>query len=127
MSLTQPSPKLSHAKASIPRTPSMPHMAISKAPVSEAGTMAHRYPGGRSNSALVLSIASLRRALPALARCERPRQAVCRFCKDQPGRLAHGPEEKWVLAGRLAGFVAEVISLPFQIDAPRWGGVAHRG
>jgi hypothetical protein len=40
-SVTQFSPKLSHASASTPRWPSMLHMAISKAPVSEAGTTAH--------------------------------------------------------------------------------------
>src|SRR5262245_59868263 len=55
-------------------------------------------------------MASLRRALPSLARCERPRKALSRFCQDQPGRLAHGPEEKKGLTGRLVGFVVEVIS-----------------
>src|SRR5262245_18893078 len=124
-SLTQPSPKLSQVKASMPRAPSMPHMAISKAPVSEAGTMAHTYSGGSANSALVLSMASFRRALPSLARCERPRKAFSRLFRDQPGRLAQGPDEKWVLTVRVAGLRGVVISLPFQIDAPRWGGVAR--
>ena len=41
ISVTQPLPKLSHASASTPRAPSMVHIAISKAPVSEAGTMPH--------------------------------------------------------------------------------------
>ncbi len=36
---TQPSPKLSHASMSAPRAPSSDHIAISTAPVSEAGTM----------------------------------------------------------------------------------------
>src|SRR5262245_27716716 len=72
-------------------------------------------------------MASFRRALPSLARCERPSRAFSRFSRDQPGRLAQGPEEKWVLTGRLAGLCAVVISLSFQIDAPRWGGVARRG
>ena len=40
-SVTQPLPKLSQASASTPRAPSMVHMAISKAPVSEAGTIPH--------------------------------------------------------------------------------------
>src|SRR5262245_64023448 len=70
-------------------------------------------------------MASFRRALPSLARCERPRKAFSRFFRDQPGRLAQGPEEKCVLTGRLAGLRAVVICLPFQIDAPRWGGVAR--
>ena len=70
---------------------------------------------------------SLRRALPSLARCERPRNALSSFARDQPGRLAQGPEEKCGLAGRLAGFVAVVMSLPFQIAAPRWGGVSRGG
>src|SRR5262245_25751116 len=72
-------------------------------------------------------MASFRRALPSLARCERPSRAFSRFCSDQPGRLAQVPEEKCVLTGRLAGLCAVVISLSFQIDAPRWGGVARRG
>src|SRR5581483_10232872 len=72
-------------------------------------------------------MASLRRALPSLARCERPRNAWPRLSRDQPGRLAQGPEEKWILPGRVAGLVAVVMSLPFQIAAPRWGGVSRRG
>src|SRR6185503_16010052 len=72
-------------------------------------------------------MASFRRALPSLARCERPRKAFSRALRDQPGRLAQGPEEKWILPGRLAGLVAVVMSLPFQIAAPRWGGVSRRG
>src|SRR4029077_3544036 len=71
-------------------------------------------------------MASFRRALPSLARCERPRKAFSRFLRDQPGRLAQGPEEKQILAGRLAGLAVVVMSLPLQIDAPRWGGVSRR-
>ena len=41
-SLTQAFPKLSQANMSTPRAPSIDHMAISIAPVSEAGTMAKR-------------------------------------------------------------------------------------
>ena len=50
-------------------------------------------------------MASLRRALPSLARCERPRNAFSRFWRDQPGRLAQGPEEKCVCRplGRFGG------------------------
>src|SRR5262245_15167967 len=66
-------------------------------------------------------MASLRRALPSLARCERPRKACSRFCTDQPGRLAQGPEEKKGLTGRLAGLVVELIALPLQIECPSVG------
>jgi hypothetical protein len=38
-SVTQPAPKLSQASMSTPRAPSIDHMAISTAPVSDAGTM----------------------------------------------------------------------------------------
>jgi hypothetical protein len=41
-SVTQPSPKLSQATMSTPRVPSNDHIAISTAPVSEAGTMPMR-------------------------------------------------------------------------------------
>ena len=44
-----------------------------------------------------------------------------RAVREKPGRLAHGPEEKLGFAGRMAGCVNSVISLPFQIAAPRWG------
>jgi len=42
----------------------------------------------------------------------------------QPGRLAQGPEEKCGTAGRTPG-LAWLMSLPFQIGAPRWGGVSR--
>ena len=38
-SVTQPAPKLSQASMSTPRAPSIDHIAISTAPVSEAGTI----------------------------------------------------------------------------------------
>jgi hypothetical protein len=41
-SVTQPSPKLSQASISTGRAPSSDHIAISTAPVSEAGTMPMR-------------------------------------------------------------------------------------
>jgi hypothetical protein len=62
-------------------------------------------PGGEPSSAFVLSIANLRRALPSLARCDRPRNALSIILEDQPGRFAQGPEEKCGRAGRPAGFV----------------------
>ena len=42
MSVAQPSPKDSQVKMSTGRAPSIDHIAISKAPVSEAGTMPTR-------------------------------------------------------------------------------------
>src|SRR5262244_1757749 len=44
-------------------------------------------------------------ALPAAARCERPRQASASASSDQPGRLAQGPDEKKGRRGRSDGFV----------------------
>jgi hypothetical protein len=41
-SVTQPSPKLSQASISTGRAPSMVHIAISTAPVSDPGTMPMR-------------------------------------------------------------------------------------
>ena len=69
-------------------------------------------------------MARLSRALPIYERCERPRTAPLRACGVQPGRLAHGPDEKCGTFGRTAGF-AMVIDLSFQIGAPRWGGVSR--
>jgi hypothetical protein len=72
--------------------------------------MAQWKPAGSPSIAFVFSMASLRRALPWDALCERPRKALSRFWRDHPGRLAQGPEEKCVFAGRLAGFVVAVMS-----------------
>ena len=70
------------------------------------------------------------RSLAGLERCDRPTSAFFSTAGDQPGRLAQGPEEKLGFAGRNAGLAAfaaclSVILLPFQIGAPRWGGVAR--
>ncbi len=98
-SATQPLPKLSHASMSTPRSPSSDHIAISIAPVSEAGTMPSTYPSGMPRIFLLRSITSASFALPILARCERPSAAPCRASRDQPGRLAQGPDEKQGLLG----------------------------
>src|SRR5438045_4720491 len=66
-------------------------------------------------------MASFRRALPSLARCERPRNALSRAWRDQPGRLAQGPEEKSTLPGRLAGFVAAVMASTLSDSRPSVG------
>ena len=57
---------------------------------------------------------SASRAKPAFERCERPSKALERAAGDQPGRLAHGPDEKQGLAGRRVGLI--IPSLPSQ----RW-------
>src|SRR6185295_20158593 len=62
-------------------------------------------------------MARLRRTLPSLARCERPRKAWSRAWRDQPGRLAQGPEEKLRLAGRWAGLPGVVMLEPTLPDS----------
>src|SRR5258708_19091849 len=65
-------------------------------------------------------------ALPSLAGCERLRAASVRAWRLQPGRLAHGPDEKCGTRGRTLGIML-VMSLSFQIGAPRWGGGSRGG
>src|SRR5215467_9601391 len=57
-------------------------------------------------------MARLSFALPALDRCERPRNASVRAWRLQPGRLAQGPDEKCGVAGRTPGLVAVISTLP---------------
>src|SRR5436190_7489784 len=68
-------------------------------------------------------MARLSFALPILDRCERPRTASVRAWRLQPGRLAQGPDEKCGMTGRTPGGL--LMTLSFQIEAPRWGGVAR--
>src|SRR4029078_7863085 len=56
-------------------------------------------------------MARLSFALPALARCERPRNASVRACRLQPGRLAQGPDEKCGVTGRTPGLVVVIWSI----------------
>src|SRR5262245_47377028 len=91
------------------RAPSIDHIAISTAPVSEAGTMAILWVSGTPRMARVRSIASLSLALPGLARCERPRAASFNASVVQPGRFLVGPEENRGSAGRTAGLAGVVI------------------
>src|SRR5215469_5237029 len=71
-------------------------------------------------------MARLSFALPSFARCERPRAASSRAWRVQPGRFAQGPDEKCGTRGRTLG-ITFVMSLSFQIGAPRWGGVSRGG
>ena len=69
-------------------------MAISTAPVSEAGTMPSFQSAGIPSSALLRSITACRRCFGAFARCERATSAPDSASSVQPGRFAQGPEEK---------------------------------
>ena len=51
------------------------------------------------------SIASASTALPTLPRCERPKARWLSRSGLQPGGFAHGPDEKWGLAGRICGIM----------------------
>src|SRR5580658_309936 len=73
-------------------------------------------------------MAACRRALPSLERCERPSTADLRFSGDQPGRLAHGPEENSARAGRMAGLAGIFIAMsPILADGQRPVGRAWPG
>ena len=103
-SRTQLRPKTSQASTSTPRGPSRFHMASSRAPVSEPGTIAASYPGGKRSASRVRSMASFRRLRPSLERCERPTRALPSTSGRQPGRFAQGPDEKNGWAGFVSGF-----------------------
>ena len=128
-SVTHCSPKLSQASMSTPRAPSSDHIAISMAPVSDAGTMPRRQSAGRPRIARERSITSRSFALPGLERCERPSKAPASAAGDQPGRLAQGPDEKHGLAGRTFGRGGTVmIWLPsLQMGRGPSGGRGPRG
>src|SRR6516165_8804357 len=108
-SVSQPSPKDSQASTVTSRAPRSDQSAISKAPVSDAGTIPMRYAAGTSSSSRVRSIARLSLALPNFDRCERPTAACASAERLQPGRLAQGPEEKCGTLGRLAGFALVIM------------------
>ena len=87
--------------------------------------MAMRWLSGTCKISRVRSMASFRRALPSLERCDRPSTAISRFEADQPGRLAQGPEEKYGRAGRTGGGELVMLFSPYRERAPRWDGVAR--
>src|SRR5581483_6782472 len=106
MSVTQSRLNASQARTSTPRGPSRDQSAISTAPVSEAGTMAARYPSGSLSSSRVLLMASSSLALVSGWRWLRPTSAPLSRSTDQPGCLGHGPEEKLGFLGLTLGFVS---------------------
>ena len=90
-SVTQPSPKLSQASAVTPRAPSIVHIAISNAPVSEPGTMPMRCVLGqlqhsRASGRCSTAAASCR----SCARCERPSDCGGELVGGIAGRLGAG-------------------------------------
>src|SRR6202023_3467018 len=108
-SVTHSSTKLSQANTSIGFAPSIDHIAISTAPVSDAGTIAILKSAGTPNSVRVRSIASLSLAFPGLERCERPTNAPSRAWRLQPGRFLVGPDENRGSVGRTSGGGMRVI------------------
>ena len=127
VSVAHSSPKLSHANTSTGRAPSMDHIAISMAPVSDAGTMAILKSAGTPSSLRVRSIASLSLALAALDRCDRPTNAPSRARSVQPGRFLVGPDENRASVGRTPGSGTRVIfALPsLQMSVRRWERIAR--
>src|SRR6056297_390517 len=122
-SVTQPAPKLSQASMVQGRTPSIDHIAISTAPVSDAGTMPMRYSSGTPRMARVVSIAALSLALPTDARCERPSGAPESLSRENMGGFAQGPDEKRgflgfedgrVRSGRVAGCASVISGYPLR-------------
>src|SRR5579871_472944 len=104
--------KLSQASTSTPRAPSMDHIAISTAPVSEAGTIPSTYVSGMPRIFLLRSMTSASLFLPILARCDRPSAAFLSASKFHPGRLAQGPEEKQGFLGVKEGFIGYFSTIP---------------
>ena len=64
--------------------------------------------------------------MAGLERCERPVQALLSEAGDHPGRLVVGPEEKYGVTGRLAGFGCVVIAYLTFYVAIRWGIATRR-
>ncbi len=119
MSVTQSLEKLSQAATWTGLGPSIDHMAISTAPVSEAGTMPIRKSSGTSSTSRVAVDGFLQARLDGGARWLRPTRAPLRFSRDHPGRLAHGPDEKLGRAGRMAGFGVVFMMSPILTDEQR--------
>src|SRR5262249_47141177 len=120
-SVIQPSPKDSHASIVTGRAPSSDHSAISTAPVSDAGTMPTRCSDGMFRISRVRSMARLSLARPGFDRCDRAISASVRAWRFQPGRLAHGPEEKCGTSGRTPGL--DVV----MIYPSRWAPLVGEG
>src|SRR5580704_3779942 len=90
----------------------MDHIAISTAPVSEAGTIPSTYVSGMPRTFLLRSMTSASLFLPSLARCDRPSAAFLSASKFHPGRLAQGPDEKHGFLGVREGFIGYFFTIP---------------
>ena len=80
-------------------------MAISMAPVSDAGTIPTSLSFGSSNISRVNVMRSLNFFFAIVDRCDRPIQAPFKTAGVQPGRFAHGPDEKKGTRGKAVGFI----------------------
>ena len=69
----------------------------------------------------VKSMTSLSLAFPGLERWERPTSAPSSASGFQPGRLAHGPDEKSGLIGRRAGLSCSDNEVSFHYGCSRPG------
>ena len=126
-SVAQSLEKDSHTSTSTPRAPSMDHIAISTAPVSDAGTIPSRQSAGMPRMDLESVMTSASFALGVAARWLRPSSAPSKAASDQPGRLAQGPEEKRGLAGLIPGLVAlAMMWLPSRSECAPVGGRGPR-
>tara|TARA_B100001057_G_scaffold327678_2_gene327973 strand:- start:21974 stop:22264 length:291 start_codon:yes stop_codon:yes gene_type:complete len=96
-------------------------MAISMAPVSDAGTIPKSLSFGSSNISRVKFITSLNFFFAAVDLCDRPTQAPFKTAGVQPGRLAHGPDEKKGFRGKAVGFIV----CSFELYTTWWEVVAR--
>src|SRR5262249_36142683 len=67
-------------------------------------TMATSYPSGNRRISRVSVMASFNLSRPSAERCDRPTRALPSAFGRQPGRFAHGPDEKNGLSGLVSGF-----------------------
>jgi len=80
-------------------------MAASKAPVFDPVIMPKTYVSGNFNASFDLIITSLSLSLHSLALCDLPVGAFFKTSMLQPGRLEHGPLEKFGFCGLIDGLL----------------------
>jgi hypothetical protein len=78
-------------------------MAASKAPVFDPVIMPKTYESGNFKTCLDLIITSLSLSLHSLALCDLPVGAFFKTSMLHPGRLEHGPLEKFGFCGLIDG------------------------
>ena len=128
-SVTQPSPKLSQASIVTGRAPSIVHIAISTAPVSDPGTMPMRCVSGSRRISRIRSIAVLQPRLAELRRGASGRAiSVASFRGPSPAAWRRDRKKNGgarAFARRSVVTISHVVS-PYREHAPRWDGVARR-